>query len=801
MDPVASRHYTSPMNLETLLQERFGHPGFRPGQGEIVEHVVNGHDALIVMPTGAGKSLCYQLPALARGGTTLVVSPLIALMKDQVDALVEKGVRATFLNSSLSTGEYRIRCDAMKAGDWEMVYVAPERFSPAFLQMLETVDLRLLAVDEAHCLSQWGHDFRPDYLRLGNVRTKLGNIPTVALTATATPEVQHDIVTTLNLQEGRTFIRGFDRENLLLEVHGVDKKAAKLEDLAELVSPGPSIVYAATRKNVERATQALRAAGVRAGMYHAGLDPNARNRVQDDFMAGKVPVVVATNAFGMGIDKRDIRNIVHFDMPGTVEAYYQEIGRAGRDGRMSRAVMLFHSSDRRIHEFFIDGAHPPVAWVHLVNDWISERAYLEHTDEVYARIEDIAECLPDSAGDRAAAACIYVLVREGHVRRIPPSDRPATILLGPTEPKTSPSGLRGRVWTRISERNLEQGERLSLSLNGWAHDLGVNRDQLTAALRGLEDRGTILYRPADRVGGVKLLRAGTPPKLDETRMKARRNRAFAKLDKMVNYTTAACRRRYIIEYFGETPPFDRCGTCDACRGGQAPTDGPRPLAPKEREVVVKLLATVARMEQHTSKPGFAVNLVAKTATGSKEVAVRTWGFDQISTYGILGPGPRNKSRVSWSPGELTDIVAELCRIGALNSEYTTRTVSGKQRTYREISLSEVGWGLMKAGAEGLEMAMPHAHKLVRNRPIPNVTSAAPSQLLARLRDIRSQLASKNQVPAYVVASNRTLEDMATLRPLTRKAMLGCHGMGDVRTKRYGGAFLDVLRNWATEQQL
>ena len=354
------------MALETVLQERFGFPDFREGQREIVQHLVDGHDALVVMPTGAGKSLCYQVPAVARGGLTIVVSPLIALMKDQVDSLQEKGIRATFLNSSLSTSERRERRAGLQAGAYELLYVAPERFTPSFLGFLQSLPVRLLAVDEAHCVSQWGHDFRPDYLKLGRVRDALPGVPTAALTATATPEVQEDILRSLGIQQARRFIRGFDRDNLLLEVVGVNGKTEKDALLADYVQPGPSLVYCATRKNVERATGALRDAGVRAGMYHAGLTQGDRVRVQDDFMAGRIPVVVATNAFGMGIDKRDIRCIVHYDMPGTVEAYYQEIGRAGRDGRMSRAVLLHMPSDRRIHEFFIDNAHPPALWVQTV---------------------------------------------------------------------------------------------------------------------------------------------------------------------------------------------------------------------------------------------------------------------------------------------------------------------------------------------------------------------------------------------------------------------------------------------------
>ena len=250
-----------PPSLETLLRDRLGFPGFRPGQAEIIEHIVDEGDALVVMPTGAGKSLCYQLPALARGGVTVVVSPLIALMKDQVDGLVAKGVRATLINSTLTPEARRVRIAELQRGEWELVYVAPERFSPRFISDLKTVNIRLLALDEAHCLSQWGHDFRPDYLQLGRVRVALGSPRTVALTATATPEVQADILRVLGLPGARRFITGFDRNNLRLEVVEVRGATEKNQLLPGLALPGPTLVYCATRRNVESAARADRGWG------------------------------------------------------------------------------------------------------------------------------------------------------------------------------------------------------------------------------------------------------------------------------------------------------------------------------------------------------------------------------------------------------------------------------------------------------------------------------------------------------------------------------------------------------------
>ena len=781
--------------LDELLADRFGYRSFRPGQREIVTHVVRGGDALVVMPTGAGKSLCYQAPALALGGITLVVSPLIALMKDQVDALQELSIRATFLNSSISREAYDERRQAIQRGEVELLYVAPERFTPSFLRWCSQLDVRLLAIDEAHCLSQWGHDFRPEYLKLGRVRQALGEPTTIALTATATPEVQQDIVQTLEIGTCRRFIQGFDRENLVLEVMHVSRPSAKEGLLADYVQPGPSLVYCATRKNVEKACGALRQAGVRAGMYHAGLEPNERTQVQDAFMRGSIRVVVATNAFGMGIDKRDIRTIVHYDMPGTVEAYYQEIGRAGRDGRQSRAVLLHAgASDRKIHKFFIDNAHPPAKWVLQLWDWLLAQGQ----NPVFHTLERMADALPHEAGDRAAAACVHILVREGRLRRIAPSDRSAwvRVLKGPA---AQPQGHRGVVWSLIEEQRAFMGgeDVLQVSPAAWCAQSGLHRDQLLASLRGLEDRGFVEFQAAERVGGVEIIEPELPLQLDDARMKARRSREFSKLDKMAAYVGSSCRRRYIVEYFGEAAPFEACGTCDACRSEGGPERGVQPPTPDQEQVILKVLSCVARMERHASRKGFSADLIAKTLSGSRERKILTWGFDKLSTYGLLGSKP------AWSVGEIADLIAALVEAGALHAEYTTRELDGKQVTYKEIGLTDRGWGVMRREVDDFALTFPHAKKLERrlqNQGAGGASAPVSSELLALLRDLRRQLADRRSVPAYVVASNRTLEDMARLRPLTKRAMLAIHGMGNTRFQLYGSAFLEAIRIFQTETQ-
>src|SRR5437867_588042 len=335
--------------LESHLA-RFKLNSFRPGQREVISAILDGHDCLCIMPTGGGKSLCYQLPAVAREGLTLVVSPLIALMKDQVDSLTALGIAATFINSSLAPAEAYQRINDMAAGRFDLVYIAPERLrSSLFLEKLRETKVQLLAVDEAHCISEWGHDFRPDYARLGRLRQRLNNPQTIALTATATPDVRRDIVAQLQIREPKIFITGFSRPNLQFEVQQAMSEPERDQLLINFLreTPGAGIIYSATRKGCEQLVPALSAtAGRRVDMYHAGLDPDVRRRVQDDFMSDKTPIIVATNAFGMGIDKPDLRFVVHYNIPGTLEAYYQEAGRAGRDGLPSRCLLFFAYRDR-----------------------------------------------------------------------------------------------------------------------------------------------------------------------------------------------------------------------------------------------------------------------------------------------------------------------------------------------------------------------------------------------------------------------------------------------------------------------
>ena len=399
-----------------VLERVFGHRRFLDGQSRIVSALLGGRDALAVMPTGGGKSLCYQLPALLMDGVTVVVSPLIALMKDQVDALVRRGVAATVINSTIGQDEQRARIAAMRRGEWKLVYIAPERFRQrAFVEALKSADIALFAVDEAHCISQWGHDFRPDYQRLGEALEMLGRPQVVALTATATPEVRADIVRQLGFTDHEECISGFARPNLSLNVTACARVRDKYERLRSVVEQyGTGVVYCATRGKVEEVAEAMEGWGVQVIAYHGGLKEDERARLQDEFISRKAAVAVATNAFGMGIDRSDVRFVVHFEIPGSLEAYYQEAGRAGRDGEPGWCELLYNYADTRTQEFFIDGNNPGAEMIRGLYQVLLNRADGRH--EVMASIEQLSEWLGNGNG-MAVGSAISVLVRHGMIER------------------------------------------------------------------------------------------------------------------------------------------------------------------------------------------------------------------------------------------------------------------------------------------------------------------------------------------------------------------------------------------------
>ncbi|AVO73557.1 DNA helicase RecQ [Megasphaera elsdenii] len=350
------------MELESLLKQYFGYTSFRPGQHEVIQTLLEGRDCLAIMPTGAGKSICFQLPALMMPGVTLVISPLISLMKDQVDSLVNQEIPATYINSQCTFEEAKARFAAIRAGRVKLVYISPERLENEFFtSFMQSLPISMFIIDEAHCVSQWGHDFRPSYCAIKDWIVALPRRPVVgAFTATATEKVKEDMMTLLGLEKERIFIGGFDRPNLYFRVVRTNRKLDFALAYVQQHQEDSGIIYAATRKEVDRVYEELTRRGIRAGRYHAGLSDDVRRTMQDAFTYDRLQVIVATNAFGMGIDKSNVRYVIHYQMPKNIESYYQEAGRAGRDGAPGECILLFSRQDIMIQKFLIEqSVHDP----------------------------------------------------------------------------------------------------------------------------------------------------------------------------------------------------------------------------------------------------------------------------------------------------------------------------------------------------------------------------------------------------------------------------------------------------------
>jgi ATP-dependent DNA helicase RecQ len=573
-------------SARAVLRDVFGHASFRAGQEEALTRILAGEDLTIVMPTGGGKSACFQLPALVRDGLVLVVSPLIALMKDQVEALQSKGVAATFVNSTIAADEQRARLGAVAGGRIRLLYVAPERLaSPSFARTMEVRPPWLVAIDEAHCISQWGHDFRPAYLGIKEFLARFGERrpQVVALTGTATPRVRADLAEQLGIPRESLLMTGFRRENLRLVVRRCDRKAERLDQILAIARTvtGSGIVYCGTRREVDDVAAALAGEGHAVGAYHAGLPDEQRTRVQDDFLAGRARIIVATNAFGMGIDKPDVRFVAHHAMPGSVEAYWQEAGRAGRDGKPSWCVLLWGWEDHHLHQFFLDGSHP------------KKEDVLETWDCLLGEGKEVIERSQRSLAERTSLS---------------------EMLFGSTLRMLETSGL-------------------------------IERDQL-ASRDEADDDGARFRGKRIVMKGAALSRAEVLARLAEPlkRSAERRVRSEERLRAIERHASGTgCRHGALMRYFGDESAIE-CRACDSCCGWDrkkeesaarprgAPASSRRNALSEEERSEARATALVALHEVHAR---FGVTMAKLLLRGSRSRKVIGARLDQSEVYGSL----------------------------------------------------------------------------------------------------------------------------------------------------------------------
>jgi ATP-dependent DNA helicase RecQ len=603
--------YTSAMpDPQSILKDTFGYDTYRPLQREVIENVLAGRDTLAIMPTGGGKSLCYQIPALLLEGLTVVVSPLISLMKDQVEQLHASGVPALFLNSSLGPQEYQENMDYVKRGEVKLLYVAPETLlAPRILALLAGLKVALLTIDEAHCISEWGHDFRPEYRQLVEVRKRFPDAVCLALTATATACVRQDIRTTLKFASTNEFVASFNRENLYIEVLPKHEPIGQTIEIIERHKDQSGIIYCFSRRQVDELASYLASKGYSALPYHAGLEDSERRRNQEAFIRDDAQIIVATIAFGMGINKPNVRFIVHFDLPKSIEGYYQEIGRAGRDGLPAHCALLYSYSDVAKINYFIDK-----------KDGNEKRVAIEH---------------------------------------------------------------------------------------------------LGAIVRFAEDETT-------------------------------------------------CRRKPLLNYFGESYAASTCSNCDNC------TSVPIPLT----DITIpaqKFLSCVKRADEK-----FGAGHIVDILLGSKNEKVLRWEHDKLSTYGI----GTELTKKQWM-----HLARQLLSMGFLKQEGEYRTLALTARAIEALRKREQIMGVLqeaerarKEGKKKQELEYNHA-------------------LFALLRQKRKELADEVGVPPYVIFSDRTLTEMAAYYPQSTENLLKISGVGQVKLRQYGDAFLELIKSYCEKHGL
>lgn len=752
-------------SLIKILNEFFGYENFRNGQLEIIESVIKYDNVLVVLPTGAGKSLCYQIPALLSENFSIVISPLIALMKDQVDAINEKKEVAAFINSTMSYSETEEVLNRIALGSIKILYLAPEKIeSLKFAERLKNLKPENIFIDEAHCISEWGHNFRPSYLRIKDFIKHISIKKVSAFTATATPEVRDDIIFQLSFKDPKIFVRGFERENLHLNVIHTKKKKEKCYELLREIN-GAAIIYTSSRKKAEEASEYLNIKGKKCNYYHAGLTAPERRRVQEDFIQGETEIIVATNAFGMGIDKSDIRLIIHFNTPGTIENYYQEIGRAGRDGKESFSYLLFDESDLTIQNFFITNSHPSKEQIQKIYKAVCDcnRIAVGSTSdkEMIVDRDYISKYVGTEISSGLLHSALKYLENAGYIRRVSEFDKNDSIQIFVNKEK-----LR-QFMQNSSNKELvnvlvlllrDYGSTIfntpvKISAAYLANKFSLPEQNFIESLIALDNMSILAFQPAIGKDTVTL----TSPRVEANNLVLNYkliNESYLnsqrKLDKMTEFAfTNECRFKNILNYFGENVPDFRCGKCDNCTSlGKLKDSSTAYLS----EIIIETL--------HEAKEDLPDNFLVKLLRGDKVK-------ESVSLFRHFG------SCKNYSNAEIKGVISIL--------------VSKRK--------------ILKSVGRKNYLKLPPT-KIINSDSSFNVDASITKKqnynnelyLYNQLREARKKGADRFLQSGYLICPDNILREVARMQPKNKYELLSIKGFNSRMFNKVGNDFLEIINS-------